>query len=79
MPDGGKAHGTQDGGMVEFEAHAADCRLWGRIDFGEARLTDLLTLTPEFLIRDARLESLADGHAVEMPELTLMALRCPYP
>lgn len=57
--------------MVELEAYAADCRVCGRIDLGEARLTDLLTLTPELLIRDARLESLADGHAVELPELTV--------
>jgi hypothetical protein len=57
--------------MVELEAYAADCRVYGRIDLAEARLTDLLTLTPELLIRDTRLESLADGHAVEMPELTV--------
>ncbi|MHB8399922.1 MAG: hypothetical protein ACYDCI_13490 [Candidatus Limnocylindrales bacterium] len=55
--------------MVELDAYAADCRVYGRIDLGEARLTDLLTLTPELLIRDARLESLDDGHAVELPEL----------
>lgn len=57
--------------MVEFEAYAADCRVYGRIELGEARLTDLLTLTLELLILEARLESLADGHAVEMPELTV--------
>ncbi len=34
-------------------------------------LTDQLTLSPELLIRDARLESLADGHAAEVPELTV--------
>ena len=47
--------------MVGLEACAADCRVYGRIDLGEARMTDLLSLTPELLIRDARLESLAVG------------------
>jgi hypothetical protein len=53
--------------------------VYGRIELGEARLTDLLTVTPELLIRDAHLEIPADGDAVEMSELTVMAMRCPYP
>ena len=57
--------------MVELAAYAADCRVYGRIELGEARLTDLLILSPELLVRDARLESLADGHATEVPELTV--------
>jgi hypothetical protein len=60
-------------------ARAADCCVYGRIELGEARLTDLLTVTPELLIRDAHLEIPADGDAVEMSELTVMAMRCPYP
>jgi len=57
--------------MIELEAYAADCRLFGRLDLGDGRLTDLLNATPELRIRDARLESLADGHVVEAPELAV--------
>ena len=57
--------------MVEFDAYAADCRVRGRIEPGGARLTDLLNGTPELVIRDAWLESLADGHVVEAGEITV--------
>ena len=57
--------------MVEIDAYAADCRVHGRVEFGEGRLSDQLNETPELLIRDARLEGLADGHVVAMPELTV--------
>jgi len=55
------------------DAYAADCRLFGHVDLGDGRLTDLLNATPELHIADARLESLADGHVVETPELTVAA------
>ncbi len=55
--------------MIELDAYAADCRLFGRVDLGEGRLTDLLNGTSELLVQDARLESLADGHVMEAPEL----------
>ena len=57
--------------MVEFEAYAADCRVHGGVDLGDARLTDLLNAASEVVIRDARLTSLADGHEVAVPELTV--------
>jgi hypothetical protein len=57
--------------VVDLDAYAADCRLFGRVDLGEGRLTDLLNATPELRITDARLESLADGHVVETPEITV--------
>jgi hypothetical protein len=57
--------------VVELEAYAADCRLYGLIDLGDRRLTDVLNATHELPVTDARLESLADGHVVEMPELTV--------
>jgi hypothetical protein len=57
--------------MIELEAYAADCRLFGLVDLGEGRLTDFLNATPEIGIRDARLESLADGHVVETAELAV--------
>lgn len=57
--------------MVELEAYAADCRLFGHIDLGDQRLTDVLNATHELLVTDARLESLTDGHVVEIAELTV--------
>lgn len=58
-----------DNAVIELDAYAADCRLFGLVDLGDGRLTDFLNATPELRIRDARLESLADGHVMEAPEL----------
>ena len=52
-------------------AYAADCRLFGSVDLGDGRLTDLLNASPELLVQDARLESLADGHVMESAELAV--------
>lgn len=60
-----------DGAVIDVDAYAADCRLFGRMDLGDGRLTDLLNAVPELSIQDARLESLADGHVVETTELTV--------
>jgi hypothetical protein len=57
--------------MVEVDAYAADCRVHGRVEFGEGRLSDQLNQSPELIIRDARLESLVDGHVVARSELTI--------
>ena len=57
--------------MVEFDAYAIDCRVYGQIELGEGRLSDELGRMSELLVRDARLEDLADGHVVAMPELTI--------
>ncbi len=57
--------------MVEIEAYAADCRVYGRIDAGDGRLTDLLNGARELRIEDVRLVSLSDGHVMELPELTV--------
>ena len=57
--------------MIALEAYASDCRLFGSVDLGDGRLTDLLNASPELRIHDARLESLADGHVVETPEILL--------
>ena len=57
--------------MLELDAYAADCRLSGRVDLGDGRLTDRLNATEELCIEDARLESLEDGHVVETPEMTV--------
>ena len=57
--------------VLDFDAYAADCRLFGQVEPGEGRLTDRLNATQELSIRAARLESLADGHAVEMAEIVV--------
>ena len=57
--------------MLALDAYAADCRLFGLVDPGDGRLTDFLNATPELYLREARLESLADGHLTETPELTV--------
>jgi hypothetical protein len=59
------------GPVLDLEAYAADCRLSGRVDLGDGRLTDRLNTTEELRIEDARLESLEDGHVVETPEMTV--------
>src|SRR5664280_444939 len=57
--------------MVEFDAYAADCRVHGQVEVGGGRLTDHLDHAAELLVRDARLEGIADGRMVAMPELTV--------
>ena len=56
---------------MDFDAYAADCRLFGQVEPGEGRLTDRLNATQELSVRAARLESLADGHIVEMAEIVV--------
>ncbi len=57
--------------MIDVVGFAADCRLWGRLDLGAGRLTDLLNVSTSLRLVDVRLESLADGHALDLPELDL--------
>lgn len=57
--------------MVALDAYAVDCLVHGLVELGEGRLSDQLDCSQELLIRDARLEGLADGHVVSMPELTV--------
>jgi len=57
--------------MVEFNAYAGDCRVYGQIELGEGRLSDKLDHSVELLVRDAQLEGLADGHLVALAELTI--------
>jgi hypothetical protein len=57
--------------MAELDAYANDCRLYGQVDLGDGRLSDQLNGTLELHIRDARLEDLADGHVVAIPELSV--------
>jgi hypothetical protein len=57
--------------MGELRAYAVDCLLSGAIEMGEERLSDQLDTVLLSPLRDARLEDLADGHVVEVPELVL--------
>ena len=57
--------------MVELDAYAADCRVYGQVELGADRMSDQLNNTAELHVQDARLEDLADGHVVALPELTV--------
>jgi hypothetical protein len=57
--------------VIDLDAYAADCRLFGSVELGDGRLTDLLNEGTELRIIDARLESLADGHVSEVAELVV--------
>jgi hypothetical protein len=57
--------------MIALDAYAADCRVHGTVEIGDARMTDALNASPGLTITDARLESLSNGHVVEMAELTV--------
>lgn len=54
--------------MIEFNAYAVDCRLFGRLEPGDGRLSDLLNASAALQISHARIESIIDdrvvGHAV---------------
>jgi hypothetical protein len=63
--------GGYDWVVLDLDAYAADCRLSGRVELGDGRLTDLFNANVELRIEDARLESLADGHVVEIPEIVV--------
>jgi hypothetical protein len=57
--------------VIELDAFAADCRVYGDVDLGEGRLTDLLNGVEELRIGNARLESLVDGHVAQSDELVV--------
>jgi hypothetical protein len=57
--------------VTALDAYAADCRLFGQIDLGDGRLTELLNGASEVRIVDARLKSLSDAHVVQSAELTV--------
>lgn len=57
--------------MIDLDAFAFDCRLFGGVDLGEGRLTDLLNGDVDLRIGGARLESLVDGHLTERAELVV--------
>jgi hypothetical protein len=57
--------------VIDLDGYAADCRLFGSLELGDGRLTDLLNDESELRIVGARLESLADGHVSEVSELAV--------
>jgi hypothetical protein len=52
--------------LVELTAYAGDCRLSGYVALEAERLSDLLNDHDEYELIDVLLESLEDGHAVEV-------------
>jgi hypothetical protein len=57
--------------VIALDAYAADCRLYGQVEIGGARMTDALNASPVLRVQDARLESLNDRRIVELPEVTV--------
>jgi hypothetical protein len=50
--------------VIEFNAYAADCRLFGRLEPGDGRLSDLLNASAELQVSEARIESIVDDRVV---------------
>jgi hypothetical protein len=68
----GCGHDTPEDDMhLDLVAYAADCIVRGSVDVPEGRLTDALSELDELQFRHATLQSLEDGHVVEMDELTV--------
>lgn len=67
--DGGQGDAPDHGALIEFVAYAEDCLLSGHMRLDADRLTDLLNEHDEYVLVDALVESLADGHAVEVKEV----------
>ena len=57
--------------MTALDAYAADCRVYGQVDIGDARMTDALNASPLLHVQGARLESLGNRRIVELEELTV--------
>src|ERR1035437_3222405 len=57
--------------MIEFDAYAADCRVYGHVELVADRLSDQRNPTVEVAIREAQLPDLGDGHVVALAELTI--------
>ena len=60
-----------DAPVVAIRAYAADCRVFGTVDLGDRRMTDVLNATPEIRVVAARLEDLQSDTVVELPELLI--------
>lgn len=56
---------------VEFQAFAGDCTITGRVTMFGERLTDFLNGQERFRIHHVVLESLEDGHQVEVDSVSL--------
>ncbi len=56
---------------IEFVGFAGDCVVTGRVLLFADRLSDMLNHDEEFHVRDVLLDSLDDGHQVEIPEITV--------
>lgn len=52
-------------------AYAGDCRVAGRLELNQARLTDMLNAQPTLRLCDVLLESLDDGRLLELADMEL--------
>lgn len=60
-----------EGETVNFVGYATDCRMRGALELGHARLSDLLDGKPDLRLDAVALESLEDGHLLELETLDL--------
>ena len=56
---------------ITFEAFAADCIIRGILELGADRLSDHLNAAETVELRSVALQSLEDGHIVNLPELAV--------
>lgn len=56
---------------AEFVAFAADCRIFGTLTTATGRMSDLLNAHDGYELVNVQLQSLADGHVVSVPLVTL--------
>jgi hypothetical protein len=56
---------------IRLRGYAGDCTVTGDMDLDGVRLSDALNRLDELVVRDASLESLADGRSLDLPEVAL--------
>jgi hypothetical protein len=56
---------------IEFNAFSGDCRIHGRLTLFGDRLTDMLNDQKQFRVSKVTLESLEDGHTLEVDSIVL--------
>jgi len=59
------------GPLLDVTVYAADCRVVGRLELLADRLTDFLNAREEVVLRDVWVESLGEGLAAELRELSV--------
>ena len=58
--------------QIPFTAYAEDCTVRGEIALGVDRLSDLLSSTEEYEVKDAAFRALDDGHVVQADSAAIL-------